>query len=164
MTESLRLTVRSIDPQLPLIQMKSMEDVVGDGRASRRFVTGLISSFAAIAVALAAMGVYSVVACSAVSRKREIAIRLALGSRRGGAMRLILLSGTKLGLAGCVLGAFVTIFATRLLRSFLFQVNPLDPWVLVLSTLFVLILAVLASLTPALQAASVEPMETLRVE
>jgi predicted permease len=164
MAESLRLIVRSIDPQLPLIQMESMEDVVGDGRAPRRFVAGLISSFASIAVALAALGVYSIVAFSAASRRREMAIRLALGSRRSNVMRLILFSGIKLGVAGCFLGAFVTIFATRLLRSFLFQINPLDPWVLVLVTLFVLVLAVLASLTPARQAASVEPMETLRVE
>jgi predicted permease len=164
MAEALRRIVLSIDPQLPLSQVKSMEEVVDDSRAPRRFITGLISSFAAMAVTLAALGVYSVVAFSVAARNREIAIRLALGSRRSGIIRLILFSGTRLGIAGCFLGAMVTFFATRLLRSYLFQVDPLDPWVLVLAAVFVLVLAILASMIPACQAASVEPMEVLRVE
>jgi predicted permease len=164
MAESLRMAVRSIDPQLPLLHMKSMEEAVDDSQAPRRFIAGLISSFAAMAVALAALGVYSVVAFSVASRNREIAIRLALGSRRSGIMRLILFSGTRLGLAGCFLGAIVAFFATRLLRSFLFRVDPLDPLVLVFAAASVLALVILASLIPAREAASVEPMQVLRME
>jgi ABC-type lipoprotein release transport system permease subunit len=79
-------------------------------------------------------------------------------------MRLILISGAKLGLAGCGIGVIAALFATRLLRSFLFQVDALDPIVLVLATASILLLALVASVVPARRAASVEPMEALRTE
>jgi len=93
-----------------------------------------------------------------------MAIRLALGSQRSGVMRLILVSGAKLGLAGCVIGAIAAVFATRLLRSLLFQVDSLDPIVLVPAAVAILALALAASVIPARRAASVEPMEALRTE
>ena len=117
-----------------------------------------------IAVVLAALGVYSLDAFSAASRKREMAIRLALGSSRSGVVRLILLFGARLGFIGCLLGAAGTLFATRLMRSLLFQVDPLDMPVLALASLSVCVLAVLASMIPARQAASNQPMEILRME
>ena len=79
-------------------------------------------------------------------------------------MRLILVSGAKLGVAGCGIGLVAAVFATRLLRSLLFQVDPLDPIVLVLATVSILLLALVASVIPARRAASVEPMEALRTE
>jgi ABC-type lipoprotein release transport system permease subunit len=79
-------------------------------------------------------------------------------------MRLILVSGAKLGLAGCGIGAIAAVFATRLLRSLLFEVDSLDPIVLVLATVSILLLALAASVIPARRAASVEPMEALRTE
>jgi predicted permease len=164
MADSLRAIVHSLDPQLPLTQLESMERAVADGRAPRRFTATLISTFAMIAVVLAALGVYSLVAFSAASRKREMAIRLALGSSRSGVVRLILHFGARLGFAGCLLGAAVTLFATRLMRSLLFQIDPLDMPVLALASLSVFVLAVLASIIPARQAASNQPMEILRRE
>lgn len=164
MTASLRAIVHSLDPQLPLTRMQSMERAIADGRAPRRFTAVLISAFAVIATGLAALGVYSVIAFTAASRKREMAIRLALGSSRSDVMRLILLSGTKLGFAGCFLGAAVALFATRLMRSLLFRIDPLDPPVLALSAMAVVVLAVLASLIPASHAASSEPAKILRME
>lgn len=164
MAASLRAVVRSLDPQLPLTRLQSMEHAVDDGRAPRRFTAALVSAFAMIAVVLAALGVYGVVAFSAASRQREMAIRLALGSSRSRVMRLILFSGARLGLTGCLLGAAVALFATRLMRSLLFQVDPLDPLVLALAAVSVLVLAVSASLIPACQAALSEPMEILRME
>jgi len=97
-------------------------------------------------------------------RTQEMAIRLALGSQRSSILRMILVSGVKLGLAGCAIGAFAAAFATRLLRSLLFQVDTLDPTVLVLAIVSILLLAVAASVMPARRAASVEPMEALRTE
>jgi predicted permease len=164
MADSLRAIVHSLDPQLPLTQMESMERAVADGRAPQRFTAALISTFAMIAVVLTALGVYSLVAFSAASRKREMAIRLALGSSRSGVVRLILQFGAGLGFAGCLLGATGTLFATRLMRSLLFQVDPLDMPVLTLASLSVFVLAILASLIPARQAASTQPMEILRME
>jgi ABC-type antimicrobial peptide transport system permease subunit len=164
MIDALRSTVRSIDPQLALTQVESMEKLVAEGQASRRFNTVLISSFAAAAVLLALLGIYSVIAFSAAMRTHELAIRLALGSQRSSVMRLVLVSGAKLGLAGCGIGAVAAVFATRLLRSQLFQVDPLDPLVLVLAAVSILLLALAASLIPARRAASIEPMQALRNE
>jgi len=164
MAESLRAVVHSIDPQLPLTQVESMDRVVAEGQASRRFNTTLISAFAGAAVLLALLGIYSVIAFSTALRTQEMAIRLALGSRRSSVMQLILVSGIKLGLAGCFLGAIAAIFATRLLRSLLFQVDSLDPVVLVLAALSIIVIALAASVIPARRAASIEPMEALRTE
>jgi ABC-type lipoprotein release transport system permease subunit len=93
-----------------------------------------------------------------------MAIRLALGSQRSSIMQLVLVSGAKLGLIGCGLGAVAAIFATRLLRSMLFEVDPLDPSVIVLAALSIFALALAASLVPAHRAALVEPIEALRSE
>jgi putative ABC transport system permease protein len=160
----LRDTVRSIDPQLPLTQVESMEEVVTQGQAPRRFNAVLISSFAGAAVLLALLGIYSVIAFSATLRTQEMAIRLALGSQRSSVMRLILTSGAKLGLMGGGIGAVATLFTTSVLHSFLFQVDPLDPAVIAAAAIAVVLLALAASLIPAHRAASVEPMQALRME
>jgi ABC-type antimicrobial peptide transport system permease subunit len=164
MGEALRGAARSIDPQLPLTQVESMEQVVAEGEAPRRFNTALISCFAGAAVLLALMGIYSVIAFSAAMRTQEMAIRLALGAQRMGVMRLVLVSGAKLGLAGSVIGAVVAVFATRLMSSMLFDVDPLDPAVLVLAAVAIFLLALAASILPARRAAQVEPMQALRSE
>jgi ABC-type lipoprotein release transport system permease subunit len=110
------------------------------------------------------LGIYSVIAFSAALRTHELAIRLALGSQRSNVMRLVLISGAKVGLAGCGIGAIAAVFATRLLRSLLFQVDPLDPAVIVLAAVSIFLLALAASLVPARRAASIEPMQALRAE
>jgi len=164
MAESLRAAVRSLDPQLPLTNVESMDTLVAEGQASSRFNTALISSFAAAAVLLSLLGIYSVIAFSAALRTQEMAIRLALGSQRSNVMRLILSSAAKLGLAGCGIGAIAAIFAMRLLRSMLFEVDPLDPAVIALAAISIFLLALAASVIPARRAASVDPMQALRTE
>ncbi|MGB6194278.1 MAG: ABC transporter permease [Terracidiphilus sp.] len=164
MTDSLRATVRSIDPQLALTNVESMDQVVAETQVSRRFNTVLISAFAAAAALLALIGIYSVIAFSAAMRTHELAIRLALGSQRSSVMRLVLASGARLGLAGCLIGTVASLFATQLLRSLLFQVNPLDPYVLVLAVASIFALALAASVIPARRAATIEPMQALRNE
>jgi hypothetical protein len=164
MTGSLRAVVHSIDPQLPLTDVQSMDHVVGEGQASRRFSTALISAFAAAAVLLALLGIYSVIAFSAALRSHEMAIRLALGAQRAGVVRLILISAAKLGLGGCAIGAIAAVFATRLVRSMLFQVDPLDPAVIACAAAAIFLLTLAASLAPARHAAAVEPVEALRTE
>jgi putative ABC transport system permease protein len=164
MADSLRAVVRSIDPQLPLTNVESMDRVVSEGQAPRRFNTALISLFAGAAVLLALLGIYSVIAFTTALRTQEMAIRLALGSQRLSVMRLVLVAGAKLGLAGCAIGAIAAVFATRLLRSLLFQVDSLDPVVLVLATVSIFALALAASVIPAHRAASVDPVEALRAE
>jgi predicted permease len=164
MTDSLRAVVRSIDPQLPLTQVESLDKVVAGGQASRRFNTVLISSFAVAAVLLALLGIYGVIAFSTAQRTHELAIRLALGSQRSSVMRLVLVSGAKLGLMGCGIGVVAALFAARLLRSMLFQVDPLDPTVLAFAAISILLLALAASVIPARRAASLDPMQALRSE
>ena len=104
MADSLRATVRSIDPQLPLTQVESMDHVVRKARR-RAASTPCSSPLCRGAVLLALLGIYSVIAFSAALRTQEMAIRLALGSQRSSVMRLILVSGAKLGLIGCGIGA-----------------------------------------------------------
>jgi putative ABC transport system permease protein len=164
MENALRATVRSIDPQLPLTQVQTMEEAVSESEAPRRFNTVLISSFAFAAVLLAVLGIYSVIAFSVASRVQEMAIRMALGSQRFEIMRLILISGAKLAAVGCVLGLLGSAADSALLRSLLFGVSPFDPVVLTLAAAAVLLLAVCASALPALRAASTDPMQALRGE
>jgi predicted permease len=164
MENSLRSTVRSLDPLLPLTQVQTMNQVVSDSEASRRFNTVLISSFAFAAVLLAVLGIYSVIAFSVASRLQEMAIRMTLGSQRGAIVRLVLESGAKLAIVGCVLGLAGAAAASGLLRSMLFGVSPFDPMVLTIAAAGVLALSVAASLPPAFRAASIDPMQALRGE
>jgi predicted permease len=164
MENALRSTVRSIDPQLPLAQVETMEQVVSSSEAPRRFNTVLISSFAAAAVLLAVLGIYSVIAFSVASRRQEMAIRMALGSQRSGIIRLVMESGGKLAIAGCILGLTGAAATSGFLRPFLFKVSPFDPLVMVLAAIAVFLLALAASALPARRAASVDPMQALRGE
>jgi ABC-type antimicrobial peptide transport system permease subunit len=164
MENVLRATARSIDPQLALTQVQTMQQNVSDTEAPRRFNTAIISAFAAAAVLLAVLGIYSVIAFSVASRVQEMAIRMALGSQRSGIMRLILISGAKLAAIGCAIGLLGAAGASSLLRSFLFGVSPFDPVVLTMAAVAVLLLALAASALPATRAASIDPMQSLRGE
>ena len=164
MANVLRSTVRSIDAQLPLTQVQSMQQTVSDSEAERRFNTVLISTFAIAAVLLAALGIYSVIAFSAALREQEMAIRMALGSQRAGILSLVFTSAAKLALTGCALGLLGAAAASRLLRTLVFDVSPFDPLVLTLAAVLVLILAMAASLLPARRAASIDPMKSLRAD
>jgi len=164
MANVVRATVRSIDPQLPLSQVQSMERTVSHSEAPRRFNTAVISAFAIAAVLLAALGVYSVLAFSAALRVQEMAIRMALGSQRSGILSLVFVSAAKLAIAGCAIGLAGAVGASRLLGSFLFGVTPFDPMVLTLAAGFILLLAWLASLLPARRAASIDLISALRAD
>jgi putative ABC transport system permease protein len=164
MENALRATVHDIDPQLALTQIQTLEHAVSESEASRRFYTTLISIFATISLALAVLGVYSVVAFSAALRMREMALRVALGSQRAGIRALILASGAKLALVGCAIGFAGAVATSRLLRSFLFGVSPFDPVVMASAGILILLLAVGASLLPAYRASRIDPMKALRYE
>jgi ABC-type antimicrobial peptide transport system permease subunit len=164
MENSLRAAVRKIDSQLPLYQMRTMEQAISESEAPRRFNTVLISSFALAALLLSVLGIYAVIAFSVATREQEIAVRMALGCRRSGVLMLILGSGARLAAAGCALGLLGAVGASRLLRSFLFDVSPFDPAVLILSAIAMLLLALTASALPAKRASGTDPMLALRGE
>jgi ABC-type antimicrobial peptide transport system permease subunit len=164
MIAPLQSIVHSLDPQLALVHVESMDQVISEGEASRRFNAVLISSFAVAAVSLALLGIYSLIAFWAAMRTQEMAIRIAMGSQRSEIMRLVFVSGAKLGLAGCSIGVLVALFCTHLLRSLLFEVNPFDPLVIAVSTMFIFVLTLAASVLPARRAASVDPIRALRTD
>jgi putative ABC transport system permease protein len=164
MQSALIASVRAIDPQLPLTQVQTMEHAISDSEAPRRFNTALIASFAAIAVILAILGIYSVIAFSVALRVQEMAIRMALGSQRSGIVRIVMVSGAKLAAIGCAIGLAGALAVSHLLRSLLFNVSAFDPLVMTLAALSLLLLALAASLLPARRASTVDLTQTLRAE
>jgi putative ABC transport system permease protein len=159
---TVRRTVAGIDPLLALNQAHSMQDVISTTEAPRRIMTELISTFAITALLLALTGIYAVMSFSVTLRTKEIAIRMALGAHRAGITRLVLQSGAKLGLLGSTLGILGSLTASHLIRSYLFEVSPTDPWIYAGSIILMMAIAHIAALLPALRAASGDPIATLR--
>jgi predicted permease len=164
MENAMRATVHGIDPQLPLYHIQTMEHAISRSEAPRRFNTILISCFALVAVLLSVLGIYSIIAFSVALREQEMALRMALGCQRSGVLAIILASGVKLAVIGCVFGLLGAVAASRLLRSFLFAVSPFDPVVLTLAAVAMLLLALAASALPARRASRTDPMLALRGE
>ncbi len=164
MENGIRQVVRELDPQLPLSQVRTMDEVLAHSQGPRRFSTAVIASFALAAVLLAGLGIYSIVALPVASRVQEMAIRIALGSRRGDILRLVLISGAKLAAMGALAGMAGAAAAASFVRSYLFQMSPFDPAVLILAAIGVFGLALAASAMPARRAAAVDPVQVLRSE
>jgi predicted permease len=164
MKSSIRKVVRSIDPQLALSEVESMDEAVGQTKGPRQFNTIMVTVFASVAVLLAIMGIYGVIAFSTALRTHEMAIRMALGSSRSGIIWLVLGSAARLALIGCAIGTAGAIALSHLVRSFLFQVGPFDPVALIGAVGVILMLALAASFLPARRAASIEPMQALKSE
>jgi putative ABC transport system permease protein len=162
LTETLRASIAEIDPLLALDQVQPMDDVISNVEAPRRFNTDLITAFASGALLLAITGIYAVVAFSVSLRTQEIAIRKALGAKRSGIARLVLISGARLALLGCGLGVLGSLAVSRLVSSFLFEVSATDPIIYVTGVLIMILLALLASVLPATRAASADPIDALR--
>jgi putative ABC transport system permease protein len=139
-----------------------MAEVVSTTEAPRRIMTELIGFFAFAALILALTGIYAVVSFSVTLRSQEIAIRMALGAQRKGIVKLVLYSGVRLALMGCVLGAMASLATSQLIRSYLFRVSPTDPWLYSASILLMMGIAFIASAVPAIRAASADPIHALR--
>ena len=164
MTNSLRAAVASLDPQLPLQQLQTMHEALSSTEAPRRFNTSLISAFALGALLLATIGVYAVIAFTVSMRAQEMAIRMALGSRRGQIVRLVLTSGAKLAAIGCAAGLVGALAVSKLLSSMLFNVSATDPLILTTSIAVMLALSLIACIVPAQRAASANLVDALRAE
>jgi putative ABC transport system permease protein len=164
MTNALRSTVATLDPQLALQQMQTMDEALSSSEAPRRFNTSLVSVFALGALLLATIGVYAVIAFSVSMRAQEMAIRMALGSRRGEIVRLVLISGAKLAAIGCVAGLVGALAVSRLLGAMLFNVSATDPLILTASIATMIVLSLVACAIPAQRAASANPVDALRSE
>ena len=164
MTNSLRSTVASLDPQLALQQIQTMDQQLSASEAPRRFNTSIISAFAFGALLLATIGVYAVIAFTVSMRAQEMSIRMALGSGRGQIVRLVLTSGAKLAVIGCAAGLVGALAVSKLLSSMLFNVSATDPLILAASIVTMIVLSMVACAIPAQRAASANPVDALRAE
>jgi putative ABC transport system permease protein len=154
----------SVDSGIPLDHIGSMEAALGLSLSERRFNTALLSLFAGLAVALAAVGVYSVMAYSVSQRTHEIGIRMAVGARHGDLVRLVVAQGARLAAIGLIAGLAGAFALTRLMTRLLFEVAPSDPLTMAAAALFMISLALLACYIPARRAARVDPMAALRCD
>lgn len=153
-----------IDPLQPTANWRTMEDLISDSRARRRFTMQLLIAFAAVAVVLAVVGLYGLMAYTVNNRRAEIGIRATLGASARNLLWLILAQGLQLAIAGIVLGLALAVSMSRFITSQLFQVRPVEPILYGIAALVLLIVAVLASSLPAMRAAGTDPVVTLRQE
>ena len=130
--------------------------------AQPRFEAAVVSGFAAIALLLSAVGLYAVLSFIVAERIRELGLRMALGASRSNILRLVLRRGLVLALIGTALGALASVFAGKLIQDVLYEVKPLDVSVFLIVAVVLLFVSTLAALIPAVRAASVDPMRTLR--
>jgi putative ABC transport system permease protein len=161
---AVRRQVAELDPSLPIAQVRLMEDVIAAANARPRFLTVLLTLFSFVALSLAAVGIYGVMAFLVAQRTREFGIRMAIGAVPADVLGLVLAYGMRLGLAGVALGAFGAFVLTRFIRQLLFAVQSFDPLTF-LTTAAVLTLVILAACyIPARRATRVDPMIALRYE
>jgi len=156
--------IASLDPNLPVKNVLTMEQIVGKSTANSSFSATLVLSFAGFSLLLAAVGLYGVLAYLVTQRTGEIGIRMALGARRERVLRLVLIDGLQPALLGLVIGIAASLAVTRLISSVLYGTSPLDPSVFVSVVATLLISATGACLLPAWRAAQIDPMCALRAE
>jgi putative ABC transport system permease protein len=161
---SVRAALRRIDPEQPVTQVRTMDQVVFTSSGSRRFPMLLFATFALVALLLAIVGVYGVVSYLVSQRTKEIGIRVALGAHRGSVTRLVVGRSLIPIAAGIAIGLGGALASSRLLETMLFQVEPNDPIVLAGISGLLLAAAIAASWVPARRAAGVDPLLVLRQE
>jgi predicted permease len=164
LANAVRAQVAAIDPAQPVYNVATLEQTLSDSMAPRRFNMLLLGIFAALAMALAAVGIYGVTAFSVAQRTHEIGIRMALGAERRDVLRLIARHGLVLTLAGVVFGVGGAWALTRFLANFLFGVRPTDPATFVVVSALLVAVSMLANYIPARRATKVDPMVALRYE
>jgi len=161
---NLRQIVRSLDPEVPLFQVRTMQDVLSESVAPRRFNMLLLAAFAGLALLLASIGIYGVMSYSVSQYTHEIGIRMALGARAADVLQLIVRQGMALVLIGLAVGAAGALALTRVMASLLFDVKPWDPLTLTSVSMLLAAVAFAASYIPARRATRVDPMIALRYE
>ena len=160
----IRRIVQSMDATLPIVRLRTMEEVFGDSLARPRLLAQLLGLFAALALALAAVGTYGILAYTVSQRRKEIGIHMALGASRGSVLRMVLSQGLRFTVAGLAGGIIAAVGLTRLLQTQLFNVKPTDPATMASVAAFIALVATAACLIPASRAARVDPMVVLRDE
>lgn len=161
---AVRQAVRSIDPDIPIISLRPMREVVGATILSERFRTLLIALFATLALVLGVIGIYGVVSYGVVRRTGEIGVRMALGANTGGVLRLILGQVGRITMIGVAIGGVGALLLVPLMQSLLYGVNAYDPWTFLVAPALVIAFALVASALPARRATRIQPTDALRYE
>jgi len=156
--------IASLDQDLPIFDVKTMDQRVAASLANRRFAAWLLAVFSFIAMLLAAVGLYGVMTQSVLQRSREIGVRMALGAQSGDVLHMILRQGAILAAAGLVAGTLGALVLTSLMKSLLFAVSPADPLTFALVAALLLAVALVATWLPARRATRLDPVNTLRYE
>lgn len=164
MTKSVAAVISSMDPDLAMDNVKTMDQVIDDSFVGDRFVTALYGTFAAVALVLAAIGIYGVMAFSVAQRTHEIGLRMALGADRREVIRLVLKEGILLAVVGSAIGLVGACFVGRAMSGVLFRVGTVDFGAFTAVSVTLLLAALLACYVPAQRAAKVDPMVALRYE
>jgi putative ABC transport system permease protein len=154
--------VQRLDAALPIANLATMNDVLGDALSRPRFLTLLLGIFAGVALALAAIGTYGVMAYSVTQRRQEIGIRMALGARSGNVLSMVMSQGFAVAALGLLIGVVGAVFLTRLLRTLLFNVSATDPGTFVGAPLLLAAVALIACYIPARRATRVDPARVLK--
>ncbi|MGP0070546.1 MAG: ADOP family duplicated permease [Bryobacteraceae bacterium] len=164
LADAARAAITSIDPGDAVSNVRSMPEIVSGTLASRRFLLALLGTFASIALLLASVGIYGVISYSVSQRTREIGIRMALGAKRSDILKSIVGQGATLAVAGIAFGIIASFFLTRFISSLLFGVGNTDPITFSGVAIVLGLVAVLASLLPALRGSRSDPLAALRCE
>jgi ABC-type antimicrobial peptide transport system permease subunit len=164
LVDSIRTHLRGFDRALALFDIRTMVDVRSASVAPRRFVLLLVSAFGLLALVLAAVGVYGVMALVVGERTREVGVRLALGAEPGAVLRMVLGQATRLAAAGIAIGLAAALLLSPLLESQLFGVRPYDPITFAAVPLLLLLVAAAAAYAPARRAMRTDPMQAIRYQ
>jgi predicted permease len=164
LSSQIRGLVQSLDPTLPIVRLRTMDEVFGEAVSRPRLLAQLLGLFAALALALAGIGTYGILAYTVSQRRKEIGIHMALGATRTTVVRMVLGQGLRFTVAGLAVGIAAAFLLTRLLQAQLFNVKPTDPATIASVAVFIAVVATVACLIPANRAARVDPMVVLRDE
>jgi putative ABC transport system permease protein len=164
MIKSAEEALWSVDPNLPVLKAIPMDLLAGQTLAVRRASSSLISAFAVLALILASIGIYGVMANAVTQRRQEIGVRMALGAQRGDVLRMMMGLGVRLTGLGVAIGLIGAFALTRLMTSLLFEVNAMNPLIFSIAAMALAAVAMAACYLPARKAASIEPMKALRTE